>query len=68
VKRHVVWLLAVVLVVLGVAAFFLAQEQRRPAAAAVAGQARPDSGYQASDPALVAATGRPQLVEFYHRA
>lgn len=25
------------------------------------------SPYHASDPALLAATGRPQLVEFYHR-
>lgn len=54
-KRQVIRLLAVVLVALGIGAFFLARE-------------RADSGYRASDPALVAATGRPQLVEFYHRA
>lgn len=27
-----------------------------------------DRGYRPSDPASLAATGRPQLVEFYHRA
>lgn len=27
-----------------------------------------ESGYRASDPALMASTGRPQLVEFFHHA
>lgn len=27
-----------------------------------------ESGYRASDPALMASTGRPQLIEFFHHA
>jgi len=27
-----------------------------------------ESGYRASDPTLMASTGRPQLVEFFHHA
>lgn len=29
---------------------------------------RTEEGYRPSDPSRLAATGRPQLVEFYHRA
>ena len=31
-------------------------------------EARADSGYASSDPALLSATGRPQLVEFFSHA
>ena len=38
-----------------------------PSAASPAEPAGAADPYHASDPALLAATGRPQLVEFYHR-
>lgn len=53
VKRYVSWGLIAVLVVLAAARFYTS---------------RKGVVYQASNPALLSATGQPQLVEFYHRA
>jgi hypothetical protein len=52
VKRYMAWLLAAVVAVLAAGMFFTRREQV----------------YQPSNPALLSATGRAQLVEFYHRA
>ena len=52
-KRYVAWALIAVLVVLAAARFYTS---------------RKSVIYQPSDPALLSATGRPQLVEFFHRA
>jgi hypothetical protein len=52
VKRYVAWLAAVVVLLAAGLFFFLL----------------PKEVYRPSDPALLSATGRPQLVEFYHRA
>lgn len=62
--RHAAWLIAVLLTI-GVGAFLLARNQRGPAATSPPSG---ESGYRASDPARFAATGRPQLVEFFHHA
>jgi hypothetical protein len=67
VKRQVAWLFATVVVAIAVGAFLLGPGQQQQPAAGTA-TTRPNSVYQPSDPALVAATGRPQLVEFFHRA
>lgn len=53
VKRYVSWLVACSIILLG---------------AAGAARLMDADTYEASDPALVAATGRPQLVEFFHHA
>lgn len=53
VKRYVSWLAAAAIVLLGVVGVALLL---------------PADKYEASDPALLAATGRPQLVEFFHHA
>lgn len=53
VKRYVWWALIVVLVALAAGRFYTS---------------RKGVVYQPSDPALLSATGRPQLVEFFHRA
>jgi hypothetical protein len=53
VKRYVSWALIAVLVMLAAGRFYASRE---------------GVVYRPSNPALVSATGRPQLVEFYHRA
>jgi hypothetical protein len=60
-KGGPVWVLAVVAATVALGAYFVLDREGRRAAVAA-------DAYQASDPALVASTGRPQLVEFYHRA
>lgn len=52
-KRYVSWALVGVLILVAAGRFYTS---------------RKGVVYHASDPALLAATGRPQLVEFYHRA
>lgn len=63
-KRHARWMLAVLVVAIG--ALVLSRRQSTPTAASP--PERAESAYQASDPGRLAATGRPQLVEFFHHA
>jgi hypothetical protein len=64
------WLPALVLV-LSVSGCDIGGDSARtttpPASSASDATSAPAVTYHASDPALLAATGRPQLVEFYHR-
>jgi len=64
VKRHVLLMLAVLVVAIG--ALVLSRRQSTPTAANP--PERVESAYQASDPGRLTATGRPQLVEFFHHA
>jgi hypothetical protein len=52
VKHYVAWALIAVVAVLAAGMFFVSRK----------------GVYRPSNPALLSATGRPQLVEFYHRA
>jgi hypothetical protein len=52
-KRYLSWALIAILLLLAAGRFYTS---------------RKGVVYQPSDPALLAVTGRPQLVEFYHRA
>ena len=63
-KHHVRWMLAVLVV--AIAALVLSRSQSSPRAASP--PERVKSAYEASDPGRLMATGRPQLVEFFHHA
>ncbi len=63
VKRHVPGVLAVLVVIGG-----LVFSRRQSGPTAARSPERVESAYQASDPGRLAATGRPQLVEFFHHA
>jgi hypothetical protein len=53
---------AVLAISLGLAAFFLSRQPPRPAGSALT------PVYHPSSASLVATTGRPQLLEFFHKA